>query len=90
MKKVMIKNFETGEVFYTDTEHLYPKAKGTISESQRAAADLMKIAEQLDELAMQLYKLGGSEGVDDKLGGNLEAKAEMLSVISSDLLKVID
>ncbi len=88
----MLRIEETGEVFYTDTEKLYahPLRKGDISINQSAAGDLMDIAEELDRLALQLFKLGSSEGVDDKLGGNLESKAELLNQMSMDIFRHID
>ena len=83
MNKKLV-NLVTGEVIYLET------SKAKTDERQRAANDLMKIAEELDNLALRLYNLGGNKGVNSHLRGNLEAKAEMISVICSDILKVID
>lgn len=87
--KVKITNFETGEVFIMDADKVRPNPKGVVSANQRAAADLMKIAEELDDISHRLFYVGGGRGIDERLKGNLEGKAEAISCISTDIIKHI-
>lgn len=84
----MIKNFLTGEVFYTDTDHLYGNPHRS-SESQKVVDELMKISEALDDIAHRLFKVSGSRAINERLKGNLESKAEAISCVSSDIYKQI-
>ena len=82
----MIKNVLTGEVFYSDIECIKPKRT---SQNQKAADELMKISEALDDIAHRLFKVSGHYGIDERLQGNLEGKAEAISCVSSDIIKYI-
>ena len=88
-KKVRIKNEETGEVITLDIDKFFNNPKGTISPNQRAAADLMKIAEELSDIAHRLFVAGGADGIDERLRGNLESKAEAIDLMSMDIYKHI-
>lgn len=65
-------------------------SKPSVSENQRVATTLMKLADEIDKLALSLHNLGGCRGVDGKLCSYLEAKAEVLSGVSSDILATIE
>ena len=88
-KKVFLNNLETGEAITMDATEFFKNPIGTISVNQRAAADLMKIAEELGDIAYRLFVVSGADGIDERLKGNLEGKAEALDLISVDIQKHI-
>ena len=88
-RKVWMRNIDTGEVVTLDASEFFITPKGKISENERAAAKLMKIAEELGDIAYRLFHLSGADGIDERLRGNLEGKAEALDLISMDIQKHI-
>lgn len=89
-KAIRFEHMETGEIITISSDEFLIRPKGSISPNQRAAADLMKIAEELSDIAHRLFVAGGADGIDERLRGNLESKAEAVMQVSSDILNHID
>lgn len=82
-------NFETGEVT-TITREEFAKMWGKASRNQKNAAEIMKIAETIDELSERLFKLSNEGALPSRLRGIMEGYSSILGAIAGDLVMQID
>lgn len=86
---VIIKNFKDGTTTFMTKEE-WAKAWGKVSRSQREAAEVMKIAETIDDLSFKLFKLSNEGVLPSRMRGMMEGYSSLLGAIANDLIIQID
>ena len=85
-KKVIIENFETGEVITMSKTEFVNDCMRKLSKEQDDSIELLKLCEEMESLADRLYHLSfNGVQIPDRVRGILECSASVISNMSSAL-----